>query len=132
MSSIMIIGAGPGIGQAVAERFGLEGWSAVLSARSTVRVAALVDELLAQGIRAHAVAADATHPAELQMAIVKADRLTVGLTAIHYNAALVRRQDLFSMSDEEISGDLAVNVGGALYAIRAATHLFPRAAARSS
>ena len=120
----MIIGAGPGIGQAVAEKFGREGWSVVLTGRNTSRLGSLVTALAAQGIKAHAVAADATDPIVLRAAIAEADRLVGGLTAIHFNAAVVRHQDLFSMTDEEVTGDLAINVAGGLHTIRAAVSQF--------
>jgi NAD(P)-dependent dehydrogenase (short-subunit alcohol dehydrogenase family) len=122
--SIMIIGAGPGIGRAVAEKFGHEGWIVVLTGRNTFRLAAQTAELAAQGIAAHAVHADATRPAELRKAIAEAERLTGGLTTVLYNAAVVRQQDLFSMADREITEDLAINIAGGLHTIRAATSMF--------
>ena len=122
--SIMIIGAGPGIGQAVAERFGREGWSIVLTGRSADRLAGLAADLRTAGITAYTVPADATDPAALRAAIAEADRLTGGLSAIHYNAAIVRQQDLFSMTDEEVAGDLAINIAGGLQTIRAGVAQF--------
>ncbi|MBY6265251.1 SDR family oxidoreductase [Azospirillum sp. 412522] len=122
--AIMIVGAGPGIGQAVARRFGREGWTVVLTARNPQRLAGLAADLSAQGITAHAIPADATDPAALRAAIDEADRLTGGLTAIHFNAAVVRRQDLFSMTDSEVTQDLAINVAGGLHVIRAAVAVF--------
>lgn len=122
--AIMIIGAGPGIGQAVAERFGQEGWTVILTGRHAERLDALVSALAARGIQAKAVPADATNPAGLRAAIAKADRLSGGLTAIHYNAAVVRQQDLFSMTDDEVTSDLAINVAGGLHTIRAAVRQF--------
>lgn len=122
--SIMIIGAGPGIGQAVAERFGKAGWTIVLAGRTAARLEALAAALSGQGITAHAVTVDAADPSALRAAIAEAERLTGGLTAVHYNAAVVRQQDLFSMTDAEVVGDLATNVAGGLHAIRAAVDRF--------
>jgi NAD(P)-dependent dehydrogenase (short-subunit alcohol dehydrogenase family) len=122
--SIMIVGAGPGIGQAVARRFGRAGWSVVLAGRSSERLACLTADLEAEGIAAHAIQADATDPAALRAAIAQADRLTGGLTTIHFNAAVVRQQDLFSMADAEVASDLAINIAGGLHTIRAAVELF--------
>jgi NADP-dependent 3-hydroxy acid dehydrogenase YdfG/quinol monooxygenase YgiN len=122
--SIMIIGAGPGIGQAVAARFGREGWSIVLNGRNADRLATLTAQLTQQGITAHAVPADATDPQALQRAIAQADDITGGLAAIHFNAAVVRQQDLFSMSDAEVDSDLAINIAGGLHTIRAAVAQF--------
>jgi NAD(P)-dependent dehydrogenase (short-subunit alcohol dehydrogenase family) len=122
--SIMIIGAGPGIGQAVARKFGREGWQIVLTGRNFERLGALVAVLIADGITAHAVPADATDPVAVRAAVAKAEALTGGLAAIHFNAGVVRNQDLFSMTDAEIASDLAIDVTAGLHTIRAATELF--------
>ncbi|WP_198351085.1 SDR family oxidoreductase [Flavisphingomonas formosensis] len=120
----MIIGAGPGIGQAVARRFGREGWQIVLTGRSADRLATLAADLNAEGITAHIVPADATDPASLRAAVAKAEYLTGGLTAVHFNAGVVRNHDLFSMTDAEIAGDLAIDVTAGFNTIRAATEMF--------
>ncbi|MCI4592231.1 SDR family oxidoreductase [Sphingobium sp. BYY-5] len=122
--SIMIIGAGPGIGQAVARKFGREGWQIVLTGRNADRLAELTAELTADGITAHAVPADATDPVALRAAVAKAEALTGGLSAVHFNAGVVRNQDLFSMTDAEIANDLAIDVTAGFNTIRAATELF--------
>lgn len=122
--SIMIIGAGPGIGQAVARKFGREGWQVVLTGRSADRLAALTAELKADGITAHAVPADATDPGALRAALARAEALTGGLTAVHFNAGVVRNQDLFSMTDAEIVSDLSIDVTAGFNTIRATTELF--------
>ena len=124
--SIMIIGAGPGIGQAVARKFGSEGWQIVLTGRSADRLAKLAAELEAIGIAAHAVPADATDPAALRAAVAEAEAeaLTGGLAVVHFNAGVVRNQDLFSMSDAEIASDLAIDVTAGFNTIRAATDVF--------
>ncbi|MEI5682565.1 SDR family NAD(P)-dependent oxidoreductase [Mesorhizobium sp. CCNWLW179-1] len=122
--SIMIIGAGPGIGQAVAQKFGREGWTIVLTGRNRSRLAVLSAELMSEKIAVRVVPADATDPTALRNAIAEADRLTGGLTAIHFNAALVRQQDLFSMTDDEVVSDLAINVAGGLHTMRAAAGQF--------
>jgi NAD(P)-dependent dehydrogenase (short-subunit alcohol dehydrogenase family) len=122
--SIMIIGAGPAIGRGVAEKFGEAGWSVVLTARSLDRLAEEAVALSAKGITVHTVPADATDPVGLRAALVKGDELTGGLTVVHFNAAVVRIQDLFSMTDAEVTSDLAINVEAGLHTIRAAVSLF--------
>lgn len=122
--SIMIIGAGPAIGRGVAEKFGKEGWSVVLVARNPERLSEEAASLSAKGITVHTVPIDATNPVTLRAAIAKGDELTGGLTVVHFNAAVVRIQDLFSMTDEEVTSDLAINVAAGLHTIRAAVSLF--------
>ncbi|WP_431282765.1 SDR family oxidoreductase [Humitalea sp. 24SJ18S-53] len=122
--ALFIIGAGPGIGLAVAERFGREGSKIVLSSRNPKRLDPLVAALVGKGIDAHGLVLDATDAAALRTAMRNADRMTGGLTAVLYNAANVRQQDLSAMTDAEVEGDVAVNITGALHAIRAAQALF--------
>ncbi|WP_246270981.1 SDR family NAD(P)-dependent oxidoreductase [Rhizobium sophorae] len=122
--SITIVGAGPGIGQAVAEKFGRQGWSVILIARSTTRLSAMAAELQANGIKAFALPADATRPEEIRAALAEAARLAGELSVVHFNAAVVRQQDLFSMSDEEIVSDLAINIAAGLNTIRVAVERF--------
>lgn len=59
---IAVFGAGSGLGQAVARRFGGEGYSVALVARRKDRLDALVDELRAEGIEAAAFPADLSDP----------------------------------------------------------------------
>jgi NAD(P)-dependent dehydrogenase (short-subunit alcohol dehydrogenase family) len=122
--ALLIVGAGPGIGEASAERFGREGWTVVLAARSSRTLDPMVARLIGQGVDAHGLVIDATDPEAVRAGLRMADRLSGGLTVVLYNAAKVRQQDLFSMSDAEIDSDLAVNVTGGLHVIRAAAGLF--------
>lgn len=122
--ALLIVGAGPGIGEASAERFGREGWTIVLAARSPRTLDPMVARLIGQGVDAHGLVIDATDPEAVRAGLRTADRLSGGLSAVLYNAAKVRQQDLFSMSDAEIDSDLAVNVTGGLHVIRAAAGLF--------
>jgi short-subunit dehydrogenase len=59
MTTIAIIGAGPGLGQATARRFGTEGFSVALISRTQTNVDGLVAELEAEGITARGYAANA-------------------------------------------------------------------------
>jgi short-subunit dehydrogenase len=57
-NSIIIVGAGPNLGAAVARRFGREGLSVGLVARDERKLAALEADLAGQGITAAHAAAD--------------------------------------------------------------------------
>jgi NAD(P)-dependent dehydrogenase (short-subunit alcohol dehydrogenase family) len=84
--SIVVIGFGPGISTAVAEKFGAEGFSVALVARNVERLAAGVAALKAKGIAAAAFPGDASNPASIRGAIAKARAAFGGITAIHWNA----------------------------------------------
>lgn len=122
--ALLIVGAGPGIGEATAERFGREGWTIVLAARSPRTLDPMVSRLIGQGVDAHGLVIDATDSEAVRAGLRIADRLSGGLSAVLYNAAKVRQQDLFSMTDAEVDSDLAVNVTGGLHVIRATAGLF--------
>ncbi|OJU13019.1 MAG: short-chain dehydrogenase [Caulobacterales bacterium 68-7] len=121
---MLIVGAGPGIGLATAERFGSEGWTIVLASRSPRSVDPMVARLVGQGVNAHGLVFDATDAQAVQAGMRTADRLAGGLTTVLFNAAVVRQQDLFSMSDEEVESDVAIDITGGLHTIRAAERLF--------
>jgi NAD(P)-dependent dehydrogenase (short-subunit alcohol dehydrogenase family) len=122
--SLFIIGAGPGISAATAERFGKEGWTVVLGTRDAQRRRALSGRLRDAGIESFDIEVDASSPASVRRAITEAEVLTGGLTAILFNAASLRQQNFLSLTDAEIESDLATNIGGALATIRAAVETF--------
>ncbi len=69
MTSIAIVGAGPGLGQATARRFGREGFSVALISRTRATVDELAAELSGQGITARGYAANARDPQALRAAL---------------------------------------------------------------
>lgn len=69
MTTIAIIGAGPGLGAAVARRFGREGYAVGLISRNQGRLDALATELEGDGVRAQGFAADVRDPASITAAL---------------------------------------------------------------
>src|SRR4029079_12082764 len=67
--SLVIVGAGPNLGAAVARRFGREGMAVGLIARDRARLDALAAELAATGLAVDVAAADIRDPAALAAAI---------------------------------------------------------------
>lgn len=60
MSTIVVVGAGPGLGGAIARRFGAEGFDVGVIGRTRSTLDALVAELTEKGVRAQGFAADVT------------------------------------------------------------------------
>lgn len=69
MTTIAIIGAGPGLGQATARRFGREGFSVALISRTQANVDRLAAELSEAGITARGYAANVRDPEALCTAL---------------------------------------------------------------
>ncbi|WP_275293897.1 SDR family NAD(P)-dependent oxidoreductase [Amycolatopsis sp. La24] len=67
--TLVLLGAGTGLGPAIARRFGGEGFRIALVARNRGRLAALVDQLAAEGIEAAAFPADLARPAEIPVLV---------------------------------------------------------------
>ena len=84
MPVIAIIGAGPGLGAAVARRFGREGFSIALIARNQSKLDTLAAELTAAGFTARAYTADVRTPASLEAALQSAAAELGPITALQY------------------------------------------------
>jgi len=85
--SIAVLGAGPGLGQAVAHRYAREGYTVALVARSQEPLDQLAKQLTGNGARAHAITADL---ADTDAIPELADRIrtTIGdPDALYYGAA---------------------------------------------
>ncbi|MGW7423131.1 SDR family NAD(P)-dependent oxidoreductase [Streptomyces sp. NPDC054813] len=72
MSSIAIVGAGPGLGAAVARRFGQEGYGVALLARDGERLDGIAGELSQHGVEARGYSADVRDPLALAGALERA------------------------------------------------------------
>jgi short-subunit dehydrogenase len=69
MTAIAVVGAGPGLGAAVARRFGREGFDVALVTRRRERADALAADLAEAGVTARGFAADVRDPRALAAAL---------------------------------------------------------------
>ncbi|HYD69085.1 SDR family NAD(P)-dependent oxidoreductase [Azospirillum sp.] len=108
--SAIIIGAGPGLGLALAKKFGRELGEVALIARSTERLVPLVQELKEAGITAHGFAADAADLNSLRAAIRQAIAAMSPLKALVYNAAAIRPGRALPLDADGFAAELVVDV----------------------
>ena len=85
MPVIAIIGAGPGLGGAVARRFGREGFSVALISRNREKLDGMVAELAEADVTAAAFTADVRVPAELEDPLARAAAELGPITALQYS-----------------------------------------------
>ncbi|MEW2623905.1 SDR family NAD(P)-dependent oxidoreductase [Streptomyces sp. NPDC048106] len=85
MSVVAIVGAGPGLGAAVARRFGREGYDIALVARDRDRLDALAGDLARGGVRARAFPADVREPERLTSALADAERELGTVEVLQYS-----------------------------------------------
>jgi len=85
MPVIAIIGAGPGLGAAVARKFGREGFSIALISRNQSKLDTMAAELTGAGLTAKVFTADVRVPAELESALERAAAELGPITALQYS-----------------------------------------------
>jgi NAD(P)-dependent dehydrogenase (short-subunit alcohol dehydrogenase family) len=119
--TIVVVGFGPGISTAVAEKFGAEGFSVALVARNAARLAEGVEALKAKGVAAVACPADAGDPATLRAAIAKARAELGPIAALHWNAYSGGDiPDLLTADPAVVGGIFDIAIVGLLAAVQEA------------
>jgi NAD(P)-dependent dehydrogenase (short-subunit alcohol dehydrogenase family) len=119
--SIVVVGFGPGISTAVAEKFGAAGFTVALVARNEARLSAGVAALKAKGVAAVACPADAGDPAAIRAAIARARAELGPITVIHWNAyGGEAAGDLLTTDPAAVRGVFDVAVVGLLAAVQEA------------
>ncbi|WP_354476692.1 SDR family NAD(P)-dependent oxidoreductase [Marisediminicola sp. UYEF4] len=121
MPVIAIIGAGPGLGAAVARRFGREGFSVALISRNQSKLDAMAAELTAAGFTASGYAADVLTPASLEGALARAAAELGPITALQYSPLPSRDylKPVLEMTPELALEALRFSALGLIHAVRA-------------
>jgi NADP-dependent 3-hydroxy acid dehydrogenase YdfG len=118
--TIIVCGHGPGISDAVARRFGREGFAVALVARNAGRLTTAAAALTAEGITAKAFPCDLGDPSAVA-ALVSDVRASLGpVSVLHWNAYAGGAGDLTTAPVAELRAPLDVSVFGLLAAVQAA------------
>jgi short-subunit dehydrogenase len=117
---LLLVGAGPGLGMAVARRFAAGGYRVTLVARSTDGLRDLADGLADTGAHIDTIAADASNPEDLgsRMTSLYNEQGAPGL--IIYNAVMGAPDKLLSSSVEHLQTAYAVDVISAIVVTQSA------------
>lgn len=121
MGIFLSIGSGPGNGFATAERFAREGFQIVLSARTASKIEALAQQLRDKGYKADVVTVDAANPEAVASLIEDVEARIGPIDVVHYNAASMRQATISDQPLATFNTDLAINIGGALAVVQAAS-----------
>jgi len=122
---LLVIGAGPGVGAAVARRFGSEGYDAALIARGEERLASLAATLDELGITTTWAAVDITAPAALTEAITTLGQRAGRIDVLHFNPSVFREKDPLALSVAELLEDVHLGAASLLTAVQAARPFMP-------
>jgi len=125
----VVVGVGPGMGLALASRFGREGGEVALVARRPEALAAYAEELAASGVSAHPFVADVGDPESLRAALAAIGARLGDPDVLVYNASvnLPGTPGEVSVGDVEVA--FRVGAVGALVALQA---VLPAMRARDS
>jgi short-subunit dehydrogenase len=111
---LLLVGAGPGLGLAVARRFADGGYRATLVARSPGGLGDLADSLAGTGARIDTIAADASDPEGLGAQISELYKEQGAPGLIIYNAVMGAPDKLLTSSVEHLQTAYAVDVISAI------------------
>ncbi len=118
--SIIVCGHGPGISDAVARRFGREGYSVAIVARNAERLTAAAEALSKEGVTAKAFPCDLGDFNAVK-SMVNEVRASLGPVAVlHWNAYMGGAGDLLAAPAGEVRGVFDVAVTGLIAAVQAA------------
>jgi NADP-dependent 3-hydroxy acid dehydrogenase YdfG len=120
MTSIAIIGAGAGLGAAVARRFGAEGYAVGLISRNQARVDALADDLAREGVQARGFAADVRDPQSISKALERVTETLGPIEVLQYSP--LPQKDFMRPVLETTPADLVGPVEFSIYGPVAAVH----------
>lgn len=114
---IVIIGSGPGIGQAVAEKFGTKGFSVALISRRKEKLEKLKNELIEKGIDAHAFVGDAGDTESMKDAFNQIWEIWEHIDVLHYNVAKIKMVNMANETADGLTRDFKVNVASVMTAV---------------
>ncbi len=112
----VVVGAGPGIGLAVARRFGREGFRLALLARKADSLKQYADQL--NGMDVQTFSADAGDEESLTNALADVHKALGAPSVLVYNAAMFTQGVPTKLSSESLIASLRVNLVGALVAVQ--------------
>ncbi len=125
---LLVVGAGPGIGAAVARRFGRAGYDVALLARGQERLMALARTLEGLGITARWAGADITDPQSLTETVTALGEPSGRIDVLHFNPSVFRQKDPLQLTAAELLEDVHLGAGSLLTAVQAARPYLPRGA----
>ena len=117
----LVVGGGTGIGRATAVEFAREGASVVVAGRREQPLSEVVDLIIDQGGRAHAVSTDVSQPADVRRVVDVAIDEFGGLDAVANCAGVVDREEtMLTGTVEDFDRVIGVNLRGSWLVVRAA------------
>jgi short-subunit dehydrogenase len=117
---LLLVGAGPGLGEAVARRFASGGYRVTLVARSTDRLGELAGNLADTGAEINTIAADVSDPDSFGARMIERYRTDGAPGVVIYNAVMGAPDRLLTSTVVHLQEAYAVDVIGAIVVAQSA------------
>jgi NAD(P)-dependent dehydrogenase (short-subunit alcohol dehydrogenase family) len=115
----VVTGAGRGIGKAIAELLGANGYDVVVTARSISQITAVTKEILAKGGAATAIGCDITSSSSVAEFASEIHNIVGKVSILINNAGIAPSAKLEDTSDEIWQSTITTNLSGAFFMARA-------------
>jgi NAD(P)-dependent dehydrogenase (short-subunit alcohol dehydrogenase family) len=122
---IVVLGAGPGVGGAVARRFGQAGYDPALISRDADKLRALGEQLQSEGHTTGWTALDLTDHDALIEAVQRFGGHRGTIDHLHFNPSAFRQKTPLELTVDELLDDVRVGVAPLLTALQAARPFMP-------
>ncbi len=117
---VVVVGAGRGLGAAIARTFGLNGYDVALVARTEATLTEIGESLQADGITAGWTPVDITDDAALRAAIARFGGHAGRIDVLHFNPSAFTQKSPLELTPAELLADVHLGVAGLLTAVQAA------------
>jgi NADP-dependent 3-hydroxy acid dehydrogenase YdfG len=118
--TILVCGHGPGISDAVARKFGKEGWNVAIVARNADRLASAAKSLVDAGVHAKAFPCQLGDAAAVKQLVRDVSAALGPVSTVHWNVYGGGGGDLLTASPDDLRAAFDINVGGLIAAVQAA------------
>lgn len=116
--SILIVGAGPGLSNGIAEKFGKNGYQVGLISRNSEKLKQQQQELNDKGIVSFFAVADAGNENQLEKAIAELQSKLGSIDILVYNPAPMKMMDILEESVSDLTEDFRLGVANAVHCIK--------------
>lgn len=118
--TIVITGAGDGLGRALARRFAADGETIVLLGRTLSKIQAVADEIGAPHV---AIECDVANPDSVRAAFAKIAEIHPKIDVLINNAGVYEPFTLADARDDQIINQMSINLAGPIFCARSALPL---------
>jgi short-subunit dehydrogenase len=109
----LIVGAGPGLGLALARRFGRGGFALTITGRDEAKLTELAEQLRGEGLTVVTAITDAADPKGFQESLTRlAERITPSVVV--YNAAIITADNVLTADIDYLITNYNINAFGAI------------------